>query len=125
MSTDTSKQQNVTGVSTDRKHELLSNSRRRKVLTLLAEHGRMGKGELADKIAPTETDGRVSGQDRKRVVVALHQCHLPKMVDYGVLEQRPDGYQLKPAADDLLPHIKEIPRRKRASSVLSRAMGRY
>ncbi|PSP42459.1 hypothetical protein BRC66_01365 [Halobacteriales archaeon QH_2_66_30] len=52
----------------DQLFEVLQNQRRRYVLDYLREHD------------------RISSSERKRVYVALYQCHLPKMDDMGVVE---------------------------------------
>lgn len=125
MSTQSTGGDKHTALSNDRKHELLSNSRRRRVIVELCKADSLTKSELADKLAAKETDGPVGSQDRKRVMVALHQCHMPKLIDSGVVEETGDGYALGVNAGPLLPLVDELPRRKRGSALLSTAMGRY
>jgi len=125
MSTEITGGDKTTALSTDRKHELLSNARRRRVIVALAEADSLTKAELADRLAEKETDGRVGSQDRKRVMVALHQCHLPKLIDSAVVEETADGYQLGVNGGPILPLVDELPRRKRGTALLSTAMGRY
>ncbi|MFB6358651.1 MAG: hypothetical protein ABEJ96_06540, partial [Thiohalorhabdaceae bacterium] len=46
-------------------------------------------GDLAEHIASIENDKpevALSSTERKRVYVALYQCHLPKMDDIGVID---------------------------------------
>lgn len=67
---------------------LLSNQRRRLVIRFLHADGPMPKAELAERIAAVETDkpiNEISSQERKRVLVSLHQCHLSKLEDHGVV----------------------------------------
>jgi len=63
----------------------LKNQRRRRVLRLLADRSEpIELGPLAESIAARECDrevDRLGSQERKRVYIALHQCHLPKMDD--------------------------------------------
>ncbi len=86
---------------------LLSAHRRRRVLEYLAEYGdQTTLSDLADHIAALENDTEarlLSSQERKRVYVALYQCHLPKMddadvIDFdqsrGTVERRPTANQL-------------------------------
>jgi hypothetical protein len=77
-------------VPIDRVFEILKNERRRRVLTTLDRaDGPVELGVLAETIAAFEngtTPERVDSTQRKRVYVALYQCHLPKMADLGVIE---------------------------------------
>jgi Flp pilus assembly protein TadB len=71
--------------------EALSNDRRRETLRYLLrqDDGRTTKGEVARHIAARETDkpvAQVTSDERKRVYIALHQTHLPKLHDLGLVE---------------------------------------
>jgi hypothetical protein len=87
--------------------DLLSAKRRRDVLSFMAENGsETTLSELADHIAALENDTEIrllSSQQRKRVYVALYQCHLPRMDDAGVIEfENSRGtVELRPAAAEL------------------------
>jgi len=75
---------------------LLQNRRRRDVFRYLAaESEQVRLGELAEQIAARENDkavSRIDSQERKRVYVALYQCHLPKMADVDAVSyDRPRG----------------------------------
>lgn len=73
----------------DDRFDVLSNHRRRRVLTNLAENDTAVVGELAEHIAAIENDkpaGALSSQERKRVYIALYQSHLPKMADAGIVD---------------------------------------
>jgi len=88
---------------------LLSVERRRLVLKYLADNeGSATVSDIAEQIAAIENDteiGLISSQQRKRVYVGLHQCHLPKLDDAdvinydeprGTVESRPNAKQLYP-----------------------------
>ncbi|ELY70755.1 hypothetical protein CYV19_03095 [Natronobacterium gregoryi SP2] len=104
----------------DELFEMLSNRRRRYVLhQLMQEDERIDVGTLSEEIAASE-DGidlqAVSSTDRKRVYTALHQSHLPKMDEAGVLEFNKDrGFvEPTPALEDVeiymdVVHGREIP----------------
>jgi len=74
----------------DQLFEVLQNQRRRYVLNYLREHEEATTlSDLSEQIAAWENDKevrRISSSERKRVYVALYQCHLPKMDDMGVVE---------------------------------------
>lgn len=87
--------------------ELLKNRRRRDVLRFLRENdGQATLSDVAEFVAARENDipeGQLSSKQRKRVYVALYQCHLPMMdragvIDYnrarGTLVQKPEADQL-------------------------------
>jgi DNA-binding transcriptional ArsR family regulator len=90
---------------------LLSAERRRRILEYLAEHGdRTTLSDLADHIAALENDADVrmlNSQQRKRVYVALYQCHLPKMDDAEVIayNQSRGTVQRRPNADQLYRYL--------------------
>lgn len=68
---------------------LLKNRRRRDVLRYLAGETKQSRhGKLSERIAARECDKEISqlnSKERKRVYVALYQCHLPKMDDVGAI----------------------------------------
>lgn len=69
---------------------ILKNSRRRLVLRYLVEtSSRTTLSDLAEYIAGIENDKprrALNSAERKRVYVALYQCHLPKMDDTGIID---------------------------------------
>lgn len=68
---------------------ILSNQRRRWIIQALNTHGEMDRSELATKVAAKENNkpaNQLTSKERNRVLVALHQSHLPKMADYGVID---------------------------------------
>jgi hypothetical protein len=90
---------------------LLSNERRRRVLTYLEETGGDATlSDIAEEIASNENDKSVtalSSGERKRVYVCLYQSHLPKMDDANVIEyNQPRGtVELRPEASQLLSYL--------------------
>lgn len=78
----------VAPIDVDDLFEALSNSRRRHVIRLVGDD-EVDVGELARTIAAVENEialESIDSQQRKRVYVALHQVHLPKLDDYGIVE---------------------------------------
>jgi hypothetical protein len=74
----------------------LCNERRRRALEYLVDsEGWATTRELAESTAAYETGksiAELSSSERKRVYVALYQCHLPKMDDVDVVEfDKPRG----------------------------------
>lgn len=74
------------GVDTDALFDLLSNARRRYVLSYL--HGTDGDeadlSELVDWVTRQEVDG--DGDHRESVAIALHHTHLPRLAESDVLD---------------------------------------
>lgn len=77
-------------VSLDVVFDILSNSRRRLVLSRLREvGGESTTSDLAEYIAAIENDKpqeELTSQERKRVYVGIYQTHLPKMDDADVVD---------------------------------------
>lgn len=70
--------------------DILKNKRRRRVIKhLRTTDGPAELGDIAERIAATENDKSVSAityDERKRVYVALYQCHLPRMDEMRIVE---------------------------------------
>ncbi|AEH38165.1 DUF7344 domain-containing protein [Halopiger xanaduensis] len=84
----------------DELFEILSNRRRRHILhELMREGDTLDIGTLSQQIAAWE-DGlelhEVTSSDRKRVYTALHQSHLPKMDEAGVVDFNQDRGTVSP-----------------------------
>lgn len=95
-------------VSNDDVFDLLANSRRRTIIQSLDEDGPLSKRELVEYVAAEEgekTIEQISNDERKRVHVALHQVHLPKLVKHSIIEEDDGEYRLTDAADVLVDHI--------------------
>lgn len=94
----------------DAVYHLLQNERRRGVISYLDDHeAPVTRSEVAEQVAAwengTDVDG-IDSQERKRVYIALHQIHLPKLDDAGVLEYDPDRGTITPRP--LLEQVNEI-----------------
>ena len=96
----------------ERVFDILRNERRQRVLGYLAitDDEVIRIGDLAEHVAAIENDmpvNALSSQQRKRVYVALYQCHLPKMADAGVIEFDKDRGTIKigPNAAQLRPYL--------------------
>jgi len=98
-------------LSKDDLFELLKNPRRRAVLRFLeSTDGNATLSELAEHIAAQENDIEVqqlNAYQRKRVYVALYQCHLPKMDDADIVDYDQDrgDIELREEADQLLTYL--------------------
>lgn len=82
-------------LSQDDIFEILSNSRRRYLIHTLHQHN--GAVELSDLASYTaawehEVDvDQIESDQRRRVYISLYQTHLPKLVEYGVVEYDEDA----------------------------------
>lgn len=69
--------------------DILSNKRRRFLLTYLQNNDEpVTIRELSEELAAVEngtTTEALSSKERKRVYIALHQCHLPKMDNLSIV----------------------------------------
>jgi len=70
--------------------DVLKNERRRAVIRFLDDRGGSATlSEVAERIAAEENDTtveRLTSSERKRVRIALYQCHLPRMDKMGVVD---------------------------------------
>jgi hypothetical protein len=92
--------------------DILRNERRQQVLGYIAvtDDDVIQIGELAEQVAAIEngvTVNALSSQQRKRVYVALYQCHLPKMADTDVIEFVKDRGTIRRGenADQITPYL--------------------
>lgn len=91
--------------------DLLKNRRRRSVIRFLHKNdGNAVLSDLAEHIAAAENDitvQQLSSKERKRVYIALYQCHLPKMASLGVIDydKNRGTVELRASASRLLPYI--------------------
>lgn len=88
-------------IEPDTAAEIVKNSRRRHVviyLTEVSDNARATIGELADYIAEMEFGEDYTGEERKRVYVALYQAHLDKMDDAGVIVYNKDRGEIRTGA---------------------------
>lgn len=104
-------------LSLDVMFELLKNKRRRDLLRYLEEEDDVvSMSDLAEHVAAIENDvpeAQLSSQQRKRVYVALYQCHLPILDRADVVKfNKPRGLiERTPRADQLQPYLEQSPYR--------------
>lgn len=104
-------------LSLDVMFELLKNKRRRDLLRYLEEHDdAVTMSDLAEHVAAIENEvpeAQLSSQQRKRVYVALYQCHLPILDRADVVNfNKPRGLiERTPRADQLRPYLEQSPYR--------------
>ncbi|EMA64900.1 DUF7344 domain-containing protein [Halorubrum kocurii] len=100
-----------TELNTSQLFDLLKNRRRRSVTRFLYENdGNAVLSDLAEHIAAEENDitvQQLSSTERKRVYIALYQCHLPKMASLGVIDydKNRGTVELRASASRLLQYI--------------------
>ena len=73
--------------------DLLSNARRRYLLSYLSRHDEAELTDLAAAIAAWEGDvpvESITDEDRRRVYISLYQTHLPKLEQAGVVSYDAD-----------------------------------
>lgn len=76
-------------ISRETAYRLLSKSRRRHLLTLLFELEEESLETLGRKIAAREVDeppSNVPERTYTRIVTALVHCHIPRLVDYDLVD---------------------------------------
>lgn len=86
----------------DRRLELLADQRRRYVVTSLQEAtAPVAVADLAKQLADWEADQspRATPDHQDAVHCSLYHCHLPKLVDAGVVAHNPDQNTVVPAAN--------------------------
>lgn len=104
-------------LSLDVMFELLKNKRRRDLLRYLEEEDDVvTMSDLAEHVAAIENEipeSQLSSQQRKRVYVALYQCHLPILDRADVVNfNKPRGLiERTPRADQLQPYLEQTPHR--------------
>ena len=94
-------------------HDILRNDRRRHVLTSLrGDDGSMSLRDLSEVIATEETGEDPAPRNvRQSVYVSLHQTHLPKLDDHGVVEYDTDAktVTLAEGIDDVRVYMEVVP----------------
>jgi hypothetical protein len=109
--------------------EVLSNERRRYVIHNLKAVGeRVSVRDLSEQVAAWENDtpvAEVTPKERKRVYTALHQTHLPKMAQVGVIDYDRDRgtLELTPAVAAFDIYLEIVPERELAWSEFYLALG--
>jgi hypothetical protein len=93
---------------------VLSNRRRRYALHYLHQHDdAVELRDLAEQVAAWEngtTPAELDSSERKSVYISLHQSHLPKMDEVGVVEYDKDGntVALTESASQLAVHLEVV-----------------
>jgi hypothetical protein len=111
--------------------DVLSNERRRYVIHhLKAEDERVTVRDLSEQVAAWENDierARVTPKERKRVYTALHQTHLPKMDEAGVIDYDRDRgtLELTEAIEAFDIYLEIVPERDLSWGELSLALGSF
>lgn len=77
-------------------HDVLRNERRRHTLELLRENGdTLSVRQLSERVAALETGESPPPRNiRQSVYVSLHQTHLPKLDELGIVEYDADAKQV-------------------------------
>lgn len=95
-------------------HDVLSNQRRQIALAHLHDvGGRASPAELADRVAVVETGEDPPPEEaRQSAYVTLHQTHLPKLSDLGIVEyDQSDGVvALTDRAEQVRVFVETVPR---------------
>lgn len=95
-------------------HDILRNDRRRRVLKSLREHdGPLSVRELSERLATAETGEDPAPRNvRQSVYVSLHQTHLPKLEELGVIDYDTETKEvaLAEAIDDVTVYMEVVPR---------------
>jgi len=112
-------------LSEDRIFTLLSMGRRRALLRAVDRAGGEATvGEVTATLATAEHGYDTAASERKTVYVSLHQTHIPRLVEAGVLEHDAEAktVRLTDRADVLLAYLHFDPSEKKPG-LLSRLLG--
>lgn len=95
-------------------HDILRNDRRRLAIKCLRERGgRLSVRELSEQVAARETGESPAPRDKRRsVYVSLHQTHLPKLDELGIVEYDTDEKEvaLRDRATEITTYMEVVPR---------------
>ena len=86
---------------------ILSNSRRRATLRVIAEHQNLDFGELVNHVSEIEYQlpiEQISSDERHRVYVSLQQTHKRTLEEHNIIQTEDEGSRIKigPNAHELL-----------------------
>ena len=118
----------MTQVSVDTAFEVLSNSRRRLVLSMVREHDEpVELSTLSATVGAREagiSPEAVDAAERKRVYVSLYQSHIPKLESAGFIEYDPESRTVEAraaarAVDDYLGPVEPAVRWQRLTGGLA------
>lgn len=106
----------------DTSFDLVTDDCRRAIVAVLHETSPISQERLTARIAAREaglrddTESRTAGRTtRRRIRIALHHNHLPKLADMGVIDYDDELVAATPELDILVDHL-EPPRRKPAQA---------
>jgi len=95
-------------------HDILRNDRRRLAIKCLREMGgRLTVRDLSEEVATRETGESPAPRDKRRsVYVSLHQTHLPKLDDLGIVDYDTEvkEVQLQDRAAQITTYMEVVPR---------------
>lgn len=102
--------------------DLVTNDYRRSIVSILHETSPLSRERLTVRLATREaglrddTENRYSGRTtRRRIRIALHHNHLPRLADMGVVEYDEEMVAATPELDALVDRL-EPPRRDPAQA---------
>ncbi|MFB6164493.1 MAG: hypothetical protein ABEJ31_04985 [Haloarculaceae archaeon] len=112
MATTTAREE--AGLEASQIHDILRNDRRRLAIKCLREQGgRLSVRELSEQVATRETGESPAPRDKRRsVYVSLHQTHLPKLDELGIVEYDTDekAVDLCDRATEITTYMDVVPR---------------
>jgi hypothetical protein len=95
-------------------HDILRNDRRRLAIKCLRENGDvLSVRDLSEDVASRETGETPAPRDKRRsVYVSLHQTHLPKLDDLGIIDYDTDAKEvrLRDQAAEVTTYMEVVPR---------------
>ncbi|WP_424018461.1 DUF7344 domain-containing protein [Halorientalis pallida] len=95
-------------------HDILRNDRRRLAIKCLREQdGALSVRDLSEEVATRETGESPAPRDKRRsVYVSLHQTHLPKLDDLGIVNYDTDSKEvrLRDRAAEITTYMEVVPR---------------
>ncbi|SEO72535.1 hypothetical protein SAMN04487948_104380 [Halogranum amylolyticum] len=93
-------------------HDVLRNDRRRLVLSRLREAEMpVSVRDLSEYVAGVEAGETPAPRNvRQSVYVSLHQTHIPKLEELGIIEQSDDGMRLSQHADEVTVYLEVVPK---------------
>jgi len=95
-------------------HDILRNDRRRLAIRCLRESGgSMSVRDLSEEVATRETGESPAPRDKRRsVYVSLHQTHLPKLDNLGIMTYDTDTkeVELRGRAAEITTYMEVVPR---------------
>jgi predicted transcriptional regulator len=95
-------------------HDILRNDRRRLAIKCLREQdGPLSVRDLSEEVATRETGESPAPRDKRRsVYVSLHQTHLPKLDELGIVSYDTDSKEvrLRDRAAEITTYMEVVPR---------------